>query len=69
MWELIREGKNPSHLLPATCRFINGATAPMGPLSHQQLHLGNQSWIGLELRVNCISHSSAMLGCVTQISG
>lgn len=69
MWELIREGKNPSHLLPATCRSTNGATAPVDPLNHQQLHLRNQSWLGLELRLNYISHSSAMLGCVTQISG
>lgn len=67
MWELIGEGKNPSHLFPRADPLMK--VAQTVPLNHQQLHLGNQSLLGLEPKMNGISHSSAMLACVTQISG
>lgn len=54
---------------PSMCQPANETAAQTDPLKHQQLHLANQSLLGLERRMNSIYHCSAGLACVTQISG
>lgn len=54
---------------PSMCQPTNETAAQTDPLNHQQLHLANQSLLGLERRMNSIYHCSAVLACVTQISG
>lgn len=46
-----RGGEKPLSPL-STCRSANETVAQMDPLNHQQLHLGNQSLLGLELHLS-----------------